>query len=307
MLKSRSGNSLGKGKKGEMPRSTGRRSPAHAMILLALLLAGGCRTLPPALDLAYQRGGALLQVTSLGHATFLLELQGRLILTDPWFYETPFTGRHPEPLGLAPERLPPLDLILVTHPHIDHFDKKALKQMKEKTVPLVCVPGMGTRVRKLGFSQIIELKPWETVTLGPLTITAVPAAHYGPANGYIIGGEGKVLYFAGETTFFPELRQIAKRFPRIDIAFLPADGLKLRWGRKLAMDPEEAAEAVKILHPKVVIPILGHDFSRSLAGLVLKTTGTVEGFKALVERRSLDVKVIVLRPGSTWRQAEGEP
>lgn len=289
-----------------MARSTGRRSPATSMIFLVLLLAGGCRTLPSALDLAYQRGATSLQVTSIGHATFLFELEGRLILTDPWFYETPFTGRHPEPLGLAPERLPPLDLILVTHPHIDHFDKTALKQMKEKTVPLVCVRGMGTQVRKLGFSSVIELEPWETVTLGSLTITAVPAAHAGSANGYVIEGAGKVFYFAGETTLFPNLPRIAERFPQIDVAFLPADGLKLRWGRKLAMAPEEAAEAVEILRPKVVIPILDHDFSQSLSGLVLKTTGTVEGFKALVERKSPDVKVIILRPGSAWRQAERE-
>ena len=266
--------------------------------LLAVLLLGGCRVLPAAFDRGYQRGEVPLQITSIGHATFLIELAGQLILTDPWFYETPFTGRHPEPLGLSLEYLPPLDLILVTHGHIDHFDKKALKQMKEKIVRIICVKGMGTRVRKLGFSRVIELDPWETVAVGALTITAVPAAHAGPANGYIIEGTGTVLYFAGETTLFPELKRIAERFPQLDVAFLPADGLKLRWGRKLAMAPEEAAER---LRPKVVIPILDHDFSQSLAGLVLTTTGTVEGFKALVERKSPDVKVIVVRPGSTWR------
>jgi len=89
------------------------------------------------------------------------------------------------------------------------------------------------------------------------------------------------------------------------MAFLPADGLKIRWGRKLAMDPEEAAQAVGILHPKMVIPILDHDFSASLAGLVLRITGRVEDFKALVERRHPDVKVIVLQPRFPWRLAEG--
>src|SRR5262249_46858054 len=101
------------------------------------------------------------------------------------------------------------------------------------------------------------------------------------------------LIEAGETIFFPELTRVAEGFPVIDVAFLPADGLQLRWRRTLAMDPEDAAQAVGLLRPKVVIPILDHDFSASLAGLVLRITGRVEDLKALVERRDPDVKVIV--------------
>lgn len=277
----------------------------HFALVAALLLTGGCRTLPLSCELIYQRADVPLQITSIGHATFLIELQGRLILTDPWFYETLFTGRHPEPLGLSPERLPPLDLLLVTHAHIDHFDRKALKRFAEKRLPFVCVKGMGDRVRQLGFSQVVELEPWETFASGPLTITAIPAAHHGQANGYVIEGREKVLYFAGETRWFSALERLPERFPRIDIAFLQVDGLQLRWGQRLVMDPWEAAEVVKLLRPRVVIPLLDHDFSRSLAGLLLTTTGTAAAFKALVEQSSPDVEVVLLTPGSRWSPTEG--
>lgn len=61
-------------------------------------------------------------------------------------------------------------------------------------------------------------------------------------------------------------------------------GLKLRWGRRLAMDPNEAAEAVRVLRPRVVIPILDHDFTRLIAGLAVTTTGDVEAFDQLLRK-----------------------
>lgn len=274
--------------------------PWHLALIAALLLTGGCRTLPLASPLSYQRGEFPIQITSIGHATFLIELDGQRILTDPWFYETPFTGRHPDPLGLSLEQLPPLDLILVTHTHIDHCDRQALQRFAAQTRALVGVKGMGTAMRKLGFSHVIELEPWETFAASSLTITAVPAAHAGPTNSYIIEGMGKTVYFAGETTFFPDLVRVAEHFPRLDIAVLPVDGLRLRWGKQLAMDAQDAVEAVQLLRPRVVIPVLDHDFSRSLAGLVLTTTSQAEAFKALMEKTHPEVAVVLLKAGGQW-------
>ena len=274
------------------------------LTLIAVLLLGGCRTLPLASTLSYQRGEFPLQITSIGHATFLIELDGQLILTDPWFYETPFTGRHPDPLGLSLEQLPLLDLILVTHAHIDHCDRRALKRLAAQTRALVGVKGMGAAMRQLGFSHVVELAPWETFAASPLTITAVPAAHSGPTNTYIIEGIGKTVYFAGETTLFPDLARLTERFPRLDIALLPVDGLRLRWGKQLAMDAHDAVEAVKLLRPRVVIPVLDHDFSRSLTGLVLTTTSQVEAFKMLMEQSSPEVAVVLLKAGGRWGRSE---
>src|SRR5712691_5881522 len=280
------------------------QQPWHLALIAALLLMGGCRTLPLSSTLSYQRGEFPLQITSIGHATFLIELHGQRILTDPWFYETPFTGQHPDPFGLSLEQLPPLDLILVTHTHIDHFDRRALKRLVAQTRAFVGVKGMGEPMRKLGFSHVIGLAPWETFAASPLTITAVPAAHSGPTNSYIIERGGKTVYFAGETTFFPDLVRISEHLPRLDIAVLPVDGLRLRWGKQLAMDAHDAVEAVQLLRPRVVIPVLDHDFSRSLAGLVLTTTSQAEAFKALMEKTHPEVAVVLLKAGGQWRLNE---
>src|SRR5215510_8738340 len=135
-----------------MTPATGRTAVTPAILCLAFLCAGGCGSLPAALDRAYQRSVPPLQITRIGHATCLVALQGQLVLTDPWCYETPFTGKHPEPFGLSPARLPPLDLILVTHDHMDHFDAKALKHMGKKMVPMLCGAWRAAQAHKLGCS-----------------------------------------------------------------------------------------------------------------------------------------------------------
>ena len=275
-------------------------------ILIALIpAASGCTTLPGVVDRPYQPAVGPLAVTSIGHATFLIELDGQLILTDPWFYEGPLTGRHPYGLGISPGRVPTPDVILITHGHRDHFDQRFLAELADKNRPVVVVPGsMVAEVEALRFSRVMGAELWDHVQVKNLTITAAPAEHYGETLAYIIEGAGYTLFFAAETTLFAGLGEVAARFPRIDVAFLPADGLQLRWGRSLAMDHEEAAKAVDILGPEVVIPVLDHDFSRSVARLILTTTGSAEAFAALVAETRPHVNVALLRPGLTGSTAK---
>lgn len=273
--------------------------------LLLVLLIPGCTSLPPALDIPYRRVDRGVEVMSIGHATFLLDFDGFVVLTDPWFREVALSGRHPEPLGLSPSRLPPRDLILVTHGHRDHFDKRFLGGLPDKRVPIVTPPSLAPAVRALGFPTVHAVEAWEAIRVGVVALTAVPVAHYGETYAYVIEEADKVVLFVAETTFFPGLQRVAERFPRIDLAFLPADGLTLRWSRRLAMDPSDAAAAVDLLRPRTVIPILDHDFSRSVATVVLKTTGTADAFKALLDRTRPAVDVVRLRPGDRWSAIRG--
>ena len=91
--------------------------------------------------------------------------------------------------------------------------------------------GHGAPCPSVGFSHVTELRPWETFAAGPRTITAAPAAHAGPTKSSLIEGRGKTVYCAGETACFPDLVRRAERFPRLDLAVLPVDGLRLRWGK----------------------------------------------------------------------------
>lgn len=273
--------------------------------LVAVLLTVGCTSLPPALDTPYRRVDRSLAVTSIGHATFILDFDGFVVLTDPWFHEVPLSGTHPEPLGLSPSRIPNPQLIVVTHGHRDHFDKRFLGDLPDKQVPVVTPPSIASSVRALGFAAVHAAVAWEATRIGPVTVTAIPVAHYGETYAYVIRWAETHVLFVAETTWFPGLERVGGRFPRIDVAFLPADGLSLRWGRRLAMDSQEAAAAVDTLRPRTVIPILDHDFTRSIATVVLKTTGTADAFKALVGRSRPAVRVALLRPGDRWSAERG--
>jgi L-ascorbate metabolism protein UlaG (beta-lactamase superfamily) len=282
------------------------RASGFALVVALVASAVACSRLPAPDGLPYRAEEASPQVTSIGHATFLIDVGGRRILTDPWFYERPLTGRHPEPLGLAPDRLPPLDLLLVTHGHRDHFDARFLREFLDKNVSFVVPRGMAGRVERLGFARVHGLVPWDRIEVEGVAVTAVPAVHVGETLAYVVEAGGSTIYFAAETVLFQGFERVARRFPRIDVAFLPADGLRLRWGRRLALDPHDALRAIETLGPGVVIPILDHDFSRSVARLVLATPGSVEALAALMARTRTASRLVVLRPGERWRPSPSE-
>jgi L-ascorbate metabolism protein UlaG (beta-lactamase superfamily) len=196
-------------------------------------------------------------------------------------------------------------VILITHAHRDHFDRTFLRHLADKQVPVVVATGMGEDLAALGFTQVVELEPWRSSTMGGVVIAAAPAVHRGPTNTYVIQAGRRSIYFAAETVFFSGLSRLADRFAPIDVVFLPADGLKLRWGPPLAMDPASAVEAISILRPRVVIPILDHDFSGSIAGLAVTTAGNVHHFKVLAAQRVPGVAVLGLKPGCRWSPTSG--
>lgn len=203
--------------------------------LVAIVVVAGCTSLPPALDTAYRRVDRGLEVTSIGHATFLLDFDGFVVLTDPWFHEVPLSGTHPEPLGLSPSRLPSPALILATHGH------RSLRQ----AVPAGSA-GEARSGHRAAVDRAVCTRPRLLHGPRPRGVASHPRRsrdrHRRPRRALRRDlrvphrGADKVVLFVAETTFFPDLRRVAERFRRIDVAFLPADGLTLRWGRRLAMD-----------------------------------------------------------------------
>jgi len=101
--------------------------------------------------------------------------------------------------------------------------------------------------------NVTVLDTWEAATIGPLSVTAVPALHGVPEVGYVLQASGFTVYFAGDTLLIPELSDIADRFPNIDVALLPINGLKI-FGDQVVMNPIEAAQLCEVLQPRVAIP-----------------------------------------------------
>jgi len=197
-----------------------------------------------------------LTITRIAHSSVLIDVDGHAVLTDPWYSERP-GYYHGEPYGITLSNLPRVDGVAVSHDHYDHYDMESFAAYPHKEVPFAVKRGTARKARQAGFSQVAELDWWESTHLGPFMVTATPAKHSVPENTYILQSAGFTVYFGGDTLLIPELSEIAPRFPGIDVALLPINGLMIRpiLNRKIVMNPGDAAELCVLLRPRIAIPI----------------------------------------------------
>ena len=237
-----------------------------------------------------------LAVTRIAHASVLLDFDGVRVLTDPWFTEK-WHYHQGEPLGLRLEDLPRLDLIVASHAHYDHFDIKSLAGYPHKDVPFLVGPDMVEAARAVGFTDVSELKPWQTWSRGELKVTGAPARHGIPEVTFVIEAKKRTVYFGGDTLFIPELRTLPDRFQKFDLALLSVNGLRVM-GVPAVMSAEEAAELAGILKARVAVPIhYAFQGSAFTDTFVLSRNGTPERFVAAAKRHAPLTEVRVLSPG----------
>jgi L-ascorbate metabolism protein UlaG (beta-lactamase superfamily) len=196
-------------------------------------------------------------LTRVVHASVLLDFDGAAILTDPWLSERPGYF-HGEPRAFASAAdLPVLSGIVISHGHYDHCDLDALADYPDKQVPVATIPSVAARVRAAGFRNVVVLGDWDSAELGPVRVTAAPAKHSVPEATFVLRSDGQTVFFGGDTMRIPELDEVARRFPDLDLALLPINGLRVRpmLGRQIVMDAEQAADLTKVLRPRLAVPI----------------------------------------------------
>ncbi len=236
-------------------RLTGRRrrTPARAKVpAVAPDLARLAR--PPA-----QAEPARL--TWLGHASFLVQLDGVSLLVDPALRGA-IAGGIPRnvPSGVPIAALPPIDAQLVTHNHYDHLDLPTLQAVK---APVVAGLGLARWFRARGLSAT-ELGWWRETAVGAVRVTFVPAHHWsrrGPFDtnltlwgGFVIEGSTATIYHSGDTAYFEGFREIAERFPTLDAALLPIGAYEPGWFMlRQHMDPEQALQAFEDLGARTFV------------------------------------------------------
>jgi L-ascorbate metabolism protein UlaG (beta-lactamase superfamily) len=251
----------------------------------------------------------------IGTATVLLRLGGYRILTDPNFLHQGdhvhlgyglVSKRLTQP-ALDIEQLPPLDLVLLSHYHGDHFDRVAEARL-ERSVPIVTTQHAATRLTKVGFRAAHALAPWESVDVAkpgavPLRITAMPGKH-GPSavNWLLPPVMGSLLEFgdaapfrlfiSGDTLIHEEFRRIPERVQGIHLALLHLGGTRIL-GIYVTMDATQGVEALRILGPEVAIPIHYNDYS--------VFTSPLEDFQAAVRAAGLEDRVHYLAHGDSFR------
>lgn len=206
--------------------------------------------------IARRAGTSADRIVFLGHATVLIELDGVRMLTDPLLRGGVAHLRRQTPLIERDVFVGP-DAVLISHLHHDHLDLASLRLLGGDT-PLLVPTGAGAWLRGRGFTTVTELSPGEVVRVGAIEVIAVEARHDGrriggphaETLGYLVRGQ-RTVYFAGDTEFFADMSNFS---PSLDLALLPIAG----WGPKLGpghMDPREAARAVRLIRPRIAIPV----------------------------------------------------
>ncbi|HEY8079895.1 MAG TPA: MBL fold metallo-hydrolase [Labilithrix sp.] len=212
---------------------------------------------------------ARLAVTWIGHATALVQIDDKLILTDPVFTSTvgQFSKRLYEP-GIDAKDLPPVDAVIVSHLHFDHLSLGSLAMIEPKVKQLL-VPSTGTTyVTDFSF-PVVELRWWQAWEKDGLRITSVPVDHVGYRygaddawmkvgfTGYVIDYHGIRVYFAGDTAYDQKLfLETAERYPGIDLALLPIGPIEPREiMRRFHVDPRESVQAFIDLKAKRMVPV----------------------------------------------------
>ena len=251
----------------------------------------------------------------IGTATVLIRYAGFTILTDPNFlhkgeqvrlgYGLRSTRRTEPAMDIG--ELPPLDLVVLSHLHEDHFDRVAEREL-DRTVPIVTTGHAAAALARKGFGSTHGLATWESVTVARddvrLRVTSMPAKH-GPdglekllpsAMGSMLEFRGPTgtttlrMYISGDTLVHENLKEIPVRHPGIDLALLHLGGTRIM-GILLTMDAAQGVEVIKILAPDRTIPIHFDDYTVFRSPL--------EDFQAAVRASGLDRRVSYVRHGDT--------
>ncbi len=257
-------------------------------------------------------------VQFIGTATVLIRYQGFTILTDPNFLHK---GDHVHlGYGLTAERLtnpaielvklPPIDLVVLSHMHEDHFDKLVQEKLPKDT-PIVTTKEAAAALDKLGFGRSIGLGKWDQLDVekgeSRLTITAAPGRH-GKAGmqallpsvmGSVLDfGPNKAaptyrIYISGDTLVYDDLKNIPQRFPGIDLALLHLGGTRIMGVFKVTMDGKDGVQLLQIVRPRHAIPIHYNDYD------VFKSP--LADFAREVKAAGLEQQVSYLAHGETYR------
>ena len=253
-------------------------------------------------------------LTFLGTATTLLTYGGFTVLTDPNFLhrgERAYLGhglwskRLTEP-AMSIEQLPPIDLVLLSHLHGDHFDRHARRGL-DRDLPIVTTRQSARRLRGWGFRNAVALETWQTHEVRSpagdvLRITAAPGRHApGPLQAALphvmgsvlqyepVSGDRLSVYVTGDTLVHDDLREIPRRHPSLDLGLWHLGGTRVL-GVTVTMDGRQGADLLEIVGPRTTVPIHYDDYGVFRSPL--------SDFLAEVERRGL-TGVQVVERGST--------
>jgi len=203
-------------------------------------------------------GNSRLKIYFLGHASVLLDVDGKIIYVDPVSRYADFA------------QLPKADLILISHEHGDHLDPEAINAITKNTTQLV---SNESSLKKLVNAKV--LKNYQSISFGNIQIQAFPAYNTTPGreqfhpkgrdNGYILSFGKTKIYLAGDTEDIPEMKDLEG----IDLAFLPVN-------QPYTMTPDQLLAAARMFEPKILYPYHFGNTDKSLMEDLLKKNTSID-------------------------------
>jgi len=221
-----------------------------------------------------------IRATYINHSTFLIQVDGLNILTDPVWSDKigpvawPAQSRTLNP-GIQFDSLPDIDIVLISHNHYDHMDLPTLHKLKEKFNPVIITPlGNKQTLNEEGINNIIETDWWDTCSANGLNVTTVPARHFSMRGlqdrntslwaGFVLHSSQGNIYFAGDTGFGIHFEQIKKKFGPMKLSFIPIGPIHPRdFMAPMHLGPEDAVMAHNILESENSIAMHFGTFSQA--------------------------------------------
>lgn len=217
-----------------------------------------------------------LAITWIGHASFLVQLPGVTVLTDPHFSRraSPVSWAGPARIsspGMTLEELPPVDAVVLSHDHYDHLDAPTVEALHDRygdDLAWITPLRYAAWFERRGITNVRELDWWETDRVdgqaGSLRVRALPARHWTRRRlfdirrrlwgSWALEAGGRRVYFAGDSGYGPGFSEIGDREAPFDVALIPIGAYAPRWFmRSSHVNPEEAAQAAVDVGGRVMV------------------------------------------------------
>ncbi|MEZ4385003.1 MAG: MBL fold metallo-hydrolase [Nannocystaceae bacterium] len=259
-----------------------------------------------------------LRLTWLGHSSFLVDVDGARILTDPVWGEraSPFTYLGPArfyPPLIPLAELPPIDAVVISHDHYDHLDEPTIRALAGRTrfvVPL----GIGADLEYWGVpaADIVELDWWERATVGDagVELVATPARHFSGrgltdadqtlCSGWALLGPAHRVYYSGDTAMFDGFAEIGARLGPFDATLVESGAYSGLWA-DVHLGPEQAVAAHVAARGRLFIPVHWGTFN------LASHAWTEPAERALVAAERAGVALAIPRPGESVEPANPPP
>jgi len=257
-----------------------------------------------------QNKGKTNRVTWFGHSSFLLEIDGKIILIDPMFSRATSPvqllgpKRYTQEFPIELKDLPKIDVVLISHDHYDHLDEKSIKHLKSITKQFIVPLAVGNHLKKwkVDSAKIIELNWWENFDFGNIKFTSTPARHFsgrGPTDrsktlwcSWVIQSENYQIFFSGDTGYGPHFKQIHDNFGEFDLALMECGQYNEKW-KNIHMLPEQTVQAAIEIGAKIFMPIHWAGYTLSLHSW----TEPVE--RAIKEANKLNIPITTPKIGES--------